>query len=269
MPSMASAGLVPLPTKPSSFQSSSSSLSPGPAEGPPGQQTPTGQDRVSGAGRLEGLRHRFSSEGISVNTADILLSAQRASTRTQYKSCWAKWDRWCGPRQIDPFRPSVKDVLHFLTELFDQGKQYSTINTYRSAISSTVPHVEGATVGQHSLICKLMNRVFNKRPPEPRYSQTWDVSRVTKLFENWSDNSNLELKHLARKCAMLLALTGAKRQSDLHAIDLTYMRSLPEGVEFKIPGLTKTRVPGKDVVFFFQLFRINLNYVLFDVYKNT
>ena len=29
------------------------------------------------------------------------------------------------------------------------------------------------------------------------------------------------------------------------------MRSLPEGVEFKIPGLTKTRGPGKEVVFFF------------------
>lgn len=110
-------------------------------------------------------------------------------------------------------------------------------------------------MGQHSLICKLMKGVFNKRPPKPRYSQTWDVSMVTNLFENWSDNGTLDLKHLARKCAMLLALTSAKRQSDLHAIDLAFMRSLPEGVEFKIPGLTKTRVPGKEVVFFFPAFK--------------
>lgn len=50
---------------------------------------------------------------------------------------------------------------------------------------------------------------------------------------------------------MLLALTSAKRQSDLHALDLTFVQFLTEGVEFRIPGLTKTRTPGKDVVFFF------------------
>ena len=50
---------------------------------------------------------------------------------------------------------------------------------------------------------------------------------------------------------MLLALTSAMRQSDLHALDLTFVQFLPQGVEFRIPGLTKTRTPGKDVVFFF------------------
>lgn len=57
---------------------------------------------------------------------------------------------------------------------------------------------------------------------------------------------------------MLLALSSAKRQSDLHALDLTFMQYLPEGVEFKIPGLTKTRVPGKDVIFFFPALKGNV-----------
>jgi len=58
---------------------------------------------------------------------------------------------------------------------------------------------------------------------------------------------------------MLLALVpSAKRQSDLHALDLTFMQYLPEGVEFKIPGLTKTRVPGKDVIFFFPALKGNV-----------
>ena len=50
---------------------------------------------------------------------------------------------------------------------------------------------------------------------------------------------------------MSLALTSAKQQSDLHALDLAFVQFLPEGVEFRIPGLTKIRAPGKDVVFFF------------------
>lgn len=88
-----------------------------------------------------------------------------------------------------------------------------------------------------------MKGVFNKRPPKPCYASTWKVSLVTGLFEKWSISGNLELKHLSRKCAMLLALTSAKRQSDLHALDLTFVQFLPEGVEFRIPGLTKTRRP--------------------------
>lgn len=96
-----------------------------------------------------------------------------------------------------------------------------------------------------------MKGVFNKSPPKPRYSSTWEVSLVTSLFEKWPINSNLELKRLSRKCAMLLALTSAKQQSDLHALDLAFVQFLPEGIEFRIQGLTKTRTPGKDVVFFF------------------
>ena len=93
-----------------------------------------------------------------------------------------------------------------------------------------------------------MKGVFNKRPPKSHYSGT--VSLDTGLFEKWPVNSNLELKRLSRKRATLLALTSAKRQSDLHALDLAFVQFLPEGVEFKITSLTKTRAPGKDVFFF-------------------
>ena len=69
-----------------------------------------------------------------------------------------------------PFCPAVSDLVHFLTELFEQGKQYSTINTYRSAIGSTDPHLDGSPLGQHKIVCSFMREVFNKRPPKPCYS---------------------------------------------------------------------------------------------------
>ena len=70
--------------------------------------------------------------------------------------------------------------------------------------------------------------------------------------------TSVKLKRLSRKCAMLLALTSAKRQSDLRALDLASVQFLPEDVEFRIPGLTKTRAPGKDVVFFFSALKDNV-----------
>ena len=258
MPSVASSGMVPPPTTVAYRQSSFASNPQRPAVRPTGEQTSNDRQQLPASSRMETLREHLSSEGISKEATDILLSAQRRSTNAQYKSCWAKWCSWSRQRQIDPFCPAVSDLVHFLTELFEQGKQYATINTYRSAISSTVPPLDGSPLGQHKIVCSFMRGVFNKRPPKPRYSGTWEVSVVTNLFEKWPDNSNLDIKRLSRKCAMLLALSSAKRQSDLHALDLAFMQYLPEGVEFKIPGLTKTRLPEKDVTFFFPALKGNV-----------
>ena len=81
---------------------------------------------------------------------------------------------------------------------------------------------------------------------------------VTQLFEKRPFNSNLDLKRLSMKCAKLPALTSAKRQSNLHALDLAFVQFLPEFAEFRTPGLTKTRAPGKDVVFFFKALKDNV-----------
>ena len=255
---MASTGIVPPLSTVANKQSSIASNSQRPTVRPAGKQTSPYRQQLLASSRMESLREHLSSEGISKEASDILLSAQRRSKNAQYKSCWAKWCCWCRQRQVDPFRPAVSDLVHFLTELFEQGKQYSTINTYRSAISSTVPPLDRTPMGQHKILCSFMEGVFNKRPPKPRYSDTWEVSLVTGLFEKWPNNSNLELKGLSRKCAILLALTSAKRQSDLRSLDLAFVQFLPEGVEFRIPGLTRSRVPGKDVVFFFPALKDNV-----------
>lgn len=154
---------------------------------PTGKQTSNDRQQLPASSRMETLREHLSSEGISKEATDILLSAQRGSTNAQYKSCWAKWCGWSRQRQIDPFCPAVSDLVHFLTELFEQGKQYSTINTYRSAISSTVPPLDGTPLGQHKIVCSFMRGVFNRRPPKPRYSLPNGFaaisSRATKLLK--------------------------------------------------------------------------------------
>ena len=53
---------------------------------------------------------------------------------------------------------------------------------------------------------------------------------------------------------MLLALSNASRSSDLHALDLRFRQFTPEGVTFRIPGLTKTRRSGPPKEAFFAKF---------------
>ena len=63
---------------------------------------------------------------------------------------------------------SLSDIANFLSSEFENGKQYSTLNTYRSAISATHPPIEGYPVGQHLIVCRLLQGMFNERLPQPK-----------------------------------------------------------------------------------------------------
>ena len=55
-------------------------------------------------------------------------------------------------RDRDPIRGPIADVLNFLAELFEQGYQYQSLNSYRSAISSVHEKVDGVEIGKHPLM---------------------------------------------------------------------------------------------------------------------
>lgn len=152
----------------------------------------------------------------------------------------------------------MSDVANFLADLYDQGYQYRSINSYRSAIASAHDRVEGMSVGQLPVITRLMAGIANSRPPQPRYTVTWDINIVLKYLENLGDNQALSLKILTLKTAMLLALTRPSRSADLHSLDTQLIRSNPEGISFrpsKPPKQTKAAKIGQE--FFFPKYEEN------------
>lgn len=108
----------------------------------------------------------------------------------------------------------------------------------------THPSIDSLRVGEHPMVCQLMKGIFNKRPPLPRYTQTWKVHQVTSYLEGLGANTKLSLKQLSRKLVVLLALISAERESELAAHDLRFRRFYPEGVCFTLPQLTKKSCIG-------------------------
>ena len=136
-------------------------------------------------------------------------------TNKSYNSLFGKWYSWCIERSFNPFSEPVTNVVNFLAYLFKEGYQYSSINSYRSAISSVHEKVEGYNVGQHPLVTRLLKGIFHDRPPLPRYSGTWNVQSVLNYLEGLGKNKSLPLKLLSWKLTMLLALTHPSRVSRL------------------------------------------------------
>ena len=80
-------------------------------------------------------------------------------------------------------------------------------------------------------------------------SSLWDVDTALTYIRLLSGNDALSLKILKHKLSVLLALTAPKKTSELRLLDIRFMRILPEGVEFKLPGMTKTSSDIKTVFF--------------------
>ena len=104
--------------------------------------------------------------------------------------------------------------------------------------------VEGVPIGQHPLVTRLMKGVYNLRPPKPRYSYTWDVDMVIQFIAGMGENTNLSMRKLSQKLALLMALVVASRTSELQALDLRFRVYRPNGVLFRLMGITKTQRAG-------------------------
>ena len=89
--------------------------------------------------------------------------------------------------------------------------QYRSVNTIRSAVSMTHEHIEGIPVGKHPLISQLLKGMYNLRPPQPRYSTTWDVDIVIRYLQSLGSNDGLSLKVLSQKLLFFDGIGAGKQ----------------------------------------------------------
>lgn len=73
------------------------------------------------------------------------------------------------------------------------------------------------------LLFVYLGDVSHARPPEPRYSFTWDVTVLLRLLKSWFPLSALDLKQLTLKTAALVALVSAHRSQTLSALSIEFM----------------------------------------------
>jgi len=195
---------------------------------------------------MENLRKYLKSKAIPEKAINLITSSWRKKTNDNYNLAWRKWEAWCSERNKCPLSSDVSAVLGFLADQFEEGKQYRSLNCYRSALSSTHLPIEGFPVGQHPLVARLLKGVFNCRPPVPRYENTWDVKKVLSFLQSLGSNDAMTLKALTKKLAMLLALVLAHRSSDLVRLFLTGKKCTPNGVTLPVRGLAKQTQPGRE-----------------------
>ncbi len=135
-------------------------------------------------------------------------------------------------------------MLDFLTLLFEEGTQYSGLNTARSALSAIIMLPGNTPVGQHPLVCRFLRGVFQERPALPRYNTTWDVSLVLAYLQKLYPLEEITLKQLSQKLVMLIALLSGQRTQTLAVIDIDCIRWKDDGCLVYISSPLKHTRPG-------------------------
>lgn len=169
-----------------------------------------------------------------------MLSSLSDNSIKQYDVCLKKWYRFCHINNIDVFEASIPQVMYFLTENYNSGSQYGTLNSCRSALSLIL----GRQIGNDDRIKRLFKGFFRLRPPLPKYNVTWDTSLVLDHLSSWFPNEELSLENLSKKLATLLALVTAHRVQTLSKINIQNIEIKTNEISIKIPDLIKTSRPG-------------------------
>ena len=112
---------------------------------------------------MASIRKNLHSKGISERAIDLILNARKTCPRINYEKITNRPGEsgiaWCHTKQTNPINNQLSEVLDFLSEMFELGFEYSTINTHRSSIAAFHNHIVGFSVRKRSKVCNLMTYV--------------------------------------------------------------------------------------------------------------
>lgn len=185
-----------------------------------------------------------------------MMASLSHNTLQQYGVCYKLWWKYCQDNNYNIYDASVPHVVSFLSNLFESGASYGTLNSHRSALSLLL----GSEVASNDCIKRLLKGVFRLRPSLPRYSSTWDPQIVLSHISEWAPNSQLSLEKITKKLVILLALCTAHRVQTFSLIKLNNIKIKNNGVEIVISDIIKTSGIGRNQpVLFLPFFRENLS----------
>lgn len=168
-----------------------------------------------------------------------MLASLSDNTYKQYDGCIKAWLNYCKNYNYDYMSTSVPVIIHFLTDIFDKGAKYGTLNCYKSALSLLLGNVIN-----DDRIKRFMKGVFRLRPTKPKYNVTWDPNIVLNYLAQKWPNTDLDLETLSKKTSTLLALVTAHRVQTLSLIKINNITNHSTEITIKIPDLIKTSRPN-------------------------
>jgi hypothetical protein len=113
--------------------------------------------------RLEDLRGSWGVDAVSDRSFRLISAGWKRSSEDRYERAWQSFKAFLRSSSIPLHQASLKTILDYLTHLYDRDLSWSTIGIHKSTISMMMAPNDGAKVGDHPLVKRLMSGIFNER----------------------------------------------------------------------------------------------------------
>nr|XP_060615224.1 uncharacterized protein LOC132765067 [Anolis sagrei ordinatus] len=166
--------------------------------------------------------------GLSDGVSRIILAAQRPSTKRAYAYKWTTFKTFAENSGRDASLASIPLILDFLSHLASKGFSLSSVKCYVAALSSFRRKADLPSLFQDNLVQLFLRGYKNLYPPVSPPSPTWSLELVLSQLSKFpfEPMSSAHISHLSWKTAYLVAITSARRSSELAALraDPPYIR---------------------------------------------
>ena len=173
---------------------------------------------------LVGFRKSLASKGISDKPVTLISGSKGEISISSYESHWPQWAGWCGKREIDPFRCSLKVC-------------------FRLFIYYSEP-LDGLPIGQSPLACSLLSSAYNQKPPSQN-THSFGMLKKSFCYLKLLPADNLSDKELTFKLTVMLVLTATSRCSEISYLNINFMAKTEGNYIFSSDTLTKAYCRSK------------------------
>ncbi|XP_068117916.1 uncharacterized protein [Hyperolius riggenbachi] len=151
------------------------------------------------------------SKGLSARVVNTLLKSRKENTRLIYQKYWKTFNLWLENSNFHS--TEMATILEFLQEGVEKGLALSTIKVQISALSVYLDK----KLALDPLIIRFVKSIERNRPVMIKQFPKWDLSLVLQaLTSKEFDEDSLRMCTL--KTVFLVAITSARRISELHAL---------------------------------------------------
>lgn len=149
-----------------------------------------------------------------------MVQSRRPATRRIYNHTWRSFRQWATRRDLDPRQPSHKDVLQFLYDGWKQGLRPNTLKRQVAAIRACLGTQRAKDLGANGHIRRFLKGAQQLAPPVRHRFPTWRLATVLQALTKppFEPLKKVELNYLSWKVAFLVAVTSARRVSELGAL---------------------------------------------------
>ena len=177
-----------------------------------------------------------------------ILDSLAPGSKATYDQKWRSFATWCSSQKIDPSKAKTADLVNFLDFKRNAGLKCSTLAAYRTAISTTLKHLQGTDLADDPAVSCMVRSFKRTDAKKPNPVIPWDLNLVLNALtmKPFEPLKSISMKALTIKTLFLVALATGKRRGELHAIDRESLSHSPdwERVSLRVhPGFVhKTQV---------------------------